>query len=89
MATDSLRSQLVEQLKRSRAITSPAVEAAFRRVLRHEFLPGLALEQVYRDDAIVTRWADGLPSSSSSQPAVMAIMAEQLELKTGHSVLEV
>jgi protein-L-isoaspartate(D-aspartate) O-methyltransferase len=89
MAEETLRNQLVEHLKRSRSITSPAVESAFRRVPRHEFLPGLDLEQVYRDDAIVTRWADGLPSSSSSQPAVMAIMAEQLELQDGQAVLEV
>lgn len=89
MAIDILRNQLIEHLKRSRSITSPAVESAFRRVPRHEFLPGLALEQVYRDDAIVTRWSDGLPSSSSSQPAVMAIMAEQLELQAGHTVLEI
>ncbi|MGH2396191.1 MAG: methyltransferase domain-containing protein [bacterium] len=89
MATDSLRNQLIEHLKRSRSITLPAVESAFRKVPRHEFLPGLTLEQVYRDDAIVTRWTDGLPSSSSSQPAVMAIMAEQLELRVGHAVLEI
>lgn len=86
---DTLRNHLVELLKRSRSITSPAVESAFRKVPRHEFLPGLTFEQVYRDDAIVTRWADGLPSSSSSQPAVMAIMAEQLELRAGHAVLEI
>jgi len=89
MAIDILRQQLVEHLQRSRSITSPAVESAFRQVPRHEFLPGLDLEQVYRDDAIVTRWADGLPSSSSSQPAVMAIMAEQLELQDRQAVLEV
>jgi protein-L-isoaspartate(D-aspartate) O-methyltransferase len=89
MATDSLRNQLVEHLKRSRSITSPAVASAFLKVPRHEFLPGLTLEQVYRDDAIVTRWTDGLPSSSSSQPAVMAIMVEQLELRVGHAVLEI
>lgn len=89
MATDTLRNQLVDHLKRSRAITSPAVSSAFLKVPRHEFLPGLTLEQVYRDDAIVTRWTDGLPSSSSSQPAVMAIMVEQLELRVGHAVLEI
>ncbi|MGH2398889.1 MAG: methyltransferase domain-containing protein, partial [bacterium] len=85
-----LRNALVDALRRSRAIRSPAVEAAFRRVPRHAFLPDLTHADVYRDDAIIThREPDGLPSSSSSQPTIMAIMLEQLELGPGHRVLEI
>ncbi|MBI2247229.1 MAG: hypothetical protein HYY39_05180 [Armatimonadetes bacterium] len=84
-----LRERLVTYLRRSRAITSPRVEEAFRRVPRHAFLSGLSLEDAYRDDAIVTRTSGGLPSSSSSQPSMMAIMAEQLELEPGHRALEI
>jgi protein-L-isoaspartate(D-aspartate) O-methyltransferase len=92
LSTDALRlrNALVDFLRRSRAIRSPAVEAAFRRVPRHAFLPDLTPADVYRDDAIIThRESDGLPSSSSSQPSIMAIMLEQLELAPGHRVLEV
>lgn len=92
LSTDALRLRdaLVDSLRRSRAIRSPAVEAAFRRVPRHAFLPNLTLPDVYRDDAIITRREpDGLPSSSSSQPSIMAIMLEQLELTSGHRVLEI
>ena len=32
---------------------------------------------------------DGVPLSSSSQPAMMAIMLEQLDLRPGHRVLEI
>jgi protein-L-isoaspartate(D-aspartate) O-methyltransferase len=59
-------------------------------VPRHLFLPGLPPESAYRDDAIVTkRDADGQPISSSSQPAIMAIMLDQLDLAPGQRVLEI
>ena len=38
----------------------------------------------YQDEALVIKYgADGLPVSSSSQPAMMAIMLEQLGLRAG------
>jgi len=80
---------LVEQLKREGCITSAPVEAAFRAVRRHLFLPGTPLDQVYRDEAIPTKRERGVPISSSSQPAIMAVMLEQLGLRPGQRVLEV
>src|SRR5215813_12418723 len=57
---------------------------------RHLFLPHLPPEDAYLDDAIVTkRDADGQPISSSSQPAIMAIMLDQLTLAPGQRVLEI
>ncbi len=48
------------------------------------------LAAVYSDDAIVTQIApDGRPTSSSTQPGVMAVMLEALELRDGMTVLEV
>lgn len=53
------------------------------------------LEAVYSDTALLTQTApagDGeqeLPTSSSSQPAVMAIMLDRLDTRPGHRVLEV
>ncbi len=63
---------------------------ALRVVPRHLFLPGVRPEVAYRDDAIVTRRGpDGQPTSSSSQPTIMAIMLDQLGLEPGHRVLEI
>jgi protein-L-isoaspartate(D-aspartate) O-methyltransferase len=90
LTPDAARSRLVDELCHSGRLTSPAVEAAFRSVPRHLFLPEMAASEVYQDEAFVIKTgADGLPVSSSSQPAIMAIMLEQLGLAPGHRVLEV
>ncbi len=86
---DALHQALVDQLKSNGYISSASVEAAFRAVPRHLFLPDVALEEVYRDQAIVTKSINGQFVSSSSQPAIMAIMLEQLELQPGQRVLEI
>ena len=75
--TTQLHQALVDQLASAGHIRNPRVEAAFRAVPRHPFLPDIAPDEVYRDTAIVTKRADGQPISSSSQPAIMAIMLEQ------------
>lgn len=85
----TLNAALVDKLVRGGLIRSPRVEAAFRAVERHHFLPGVALEEVYRDRAIPTRRLGGRVVSSSSQPAIMAIMLEQLAVEPGMRVLEV
>jgi len=82
--------RLVDELKRKECIRTPGVEAAFRAVPRHLFVPGVSLDDVYADKAIPTkRGPDGGFISSSSQPGIMAIMLEQLALAPGHRVLEV
>jgi protein-L-isoaspartate(D-aspartate) O-methyltransferase len=87
---DSLRRELVDSLCASRVVVSGTVEAALRAVPRHLFLPGVPLPQAYADDAVVTRRdAAGMPSSSASQPAVVAVMLEQLGLSAGMRVLEI
>src|SRR5262245_19757926 len=90
MDTEALRERLVDGLIADGALRSPAVEAAFRAVPRHLFLPDVPLEAAYADAAVPTwRRSDGVPTSSSSQPAIMAIMLEQLGLEPGMRVLEV
>jgi protein-L-isoaspartate(D-aspartate) O-methyltransferase len=86
---NALNQKLVDQLKWKGSLTVPAVEAAFRAVPRHLFLPDLPLEEVYQDEAIATKMLDGQFVSSSSQPAIMAIMLEQLQLEAGQRVLEI
>jgi protein-L-isoaspartate(D-aspartate) O-methyltransferase len=80
---------LVDSLTSKKWITQSRVESAFRVVPRHFFLPDLPLEEVYGDKAIVTKTQNGVPVSSSSQPAIMAVMLEQLDLSDGDNVLEI
>jgi protein-L-isoaspartate(D-aspartate) O-methyltransferase len=81
-----LRRRLVDAL----AIEDDAVRAAFLAVPRERFLPGRPVEEVYRDDAIVTKRDErGAPISSSSQPQIMARMLERLALEPGQRVLEI
>jgi len=85
-----MRERLAARVIIANQIGSTAVAAALQDVPRHLFLPGLAPESAYRDDAIVTkRDGDGQPISSSSQPAIMAIMLDQLDLRPGLRVLEI
>ena len=78
----------VAQLRRTTAAPAPVLDA-FARVPRHVFLPGVPLDVVYDDDAIVTHDEGGVPTSSSTQPSLMARMVEQLDVRPGDHVLEV
>lgn len=85
-----LNQALVDDLKNMGWIQTPRVEAAFRAVLRHQFLPGKPLEEVYSNKVVLTKQDQtGQWISSSSQPAIMATMLEQLDLQPGHKVLEI
>ncbi len=85
-----LRERLVADAVANSGIRDERIAAALRDVPRHLFLPNLPPEEAYLDDAIVTkRDAGGQPISSSSQPAIMAIMLDQLDLAPGQRVLEI
>ncbi len=85
-----LRERLVAEVLTTSGIRDERIAAALRDVPRHLFLPHLPPEEAYLDDAIVTkRDAEGQPISSSSQPAIMAIMLDQLDLAPGQRVLEI
>jgi protein-L-isoaspartate(D-aspartate) O-methyltransferase len=87
---EDARARMAAELQaRSRALSLPVTEA-FARVPRHVFVPEVGPSAAYRDEAFVIKCGpDGIPVSSSSQPAMMAIMLEQLDLRSGHRVLEV
>ncbi len=85
-----MRDRMVAEVSAGGQPVSDAVAQAMRVVPRHLFLPEVPAELAYRDDAIVTRRdPDGQPTSSSSQPKIMAIMLDQLGLAPGHRVLEI
>jgi protein-L-isoaspartate(D-aspartate) O-methyltransferase len=74
----------------STGVGSELVAAALRDVPRHVFLPEIPAVRAYTDEPYVTmRDADGRPVSSSSQPAIMVLMLDQLALQPGHRVLEI
>ena len=84
------REHLVAEVLQTSGVRDERIAAALRDVPRHLFLPHLPPEEAYLDDAIVTkRDAEGQPISSSSQPAIMAIMLDQLALAPGQRVLEI
>jgi protein-L-isoaspartate(D-aspartate) O-methyltransferase len=80
---------MVDALRGSGRVRSAAVEEAFRTVPRHLFLPGLAVADAYADEAVAVQFTEGVATSSASQPSMMAIMLEQLDLRPGHRVLEI
>ena len=86
---ENLRNALVDGLVQRGAVGSRAVERAFRTVPRHLFVPEADAPTAYGDRPIFLRWEGERPTSSSSQPTIMAIMAEQLQLEPGMRVLEI
>lgn len=90
----TLRRRLVDGLATAGSLRDADVRRAFLAVPRERFLPEVAAAQglaaVYANRAIVTRTGPGgTPTSSSSQPGIMALMLERLELRPGHRVLEI
>jgi protein-L-isoaspartate(D-aspartate) O-methyltransferase len=90
-----MRRRMVAHLRRSGYVHERRVMEAFLTVPREVFLPEVlakaGLTAVYRDEAIVTRRDESsqAPLSSSSQPAIMALMLEMLDVHPGHRVVEI
>ncbi|MER8104622.1 methyltransferase, FxLD system [Kitasatospora sp. NPDC094016] len=86
---DQLRDSLTDRLIDQDAIRSDAVEAAFRTVAREHFLPGFPLEAAYADNPTYTKTdGSGTQTSAASQPAIVALMLEQLGAQPGQRVFE-
>jgi len=89
MNDEQRRAALVDGLRRAGMLSDPAVEAAMRAVPRHLFVPSASMAMAYEDRAIATKIVDGQAVSSISQPAIVAIMLEQLDVRPGMTVLEI
>lgn len=77
---------MIDSLVLQGKIEDPKIEHAFRQVKRHKFLEGFIEPKfAYEDRAIMIKGQ----ISSSSQPQVMALMLEALELQRGMRVLEI
>ena len=90
VSPEALRAALVETLRSKGSLRSPAIAEAVATVPRHLFVPDVSVEDAYRDRWIATkRMPDGEVVSSSSQPEIMVIMLEQLDVRLGQRVLEI
>ncbi|MCF2531154.1 methyltransferase, FxLD system [Yinghuangia soli] len=86
---ENLRNTLVDQLLADGHVRSSRVEHALRNVPRHLFVPQAPLEAAYANSTVDTKFDDaGAPISCASQPGIVAMMLEQLDVQPGHRVLE-
>jgi protein-L-isoaspartate(D-aspartate) O-methyltransferase len=88
---DELRQEMADGLVAEGWITSPHVEAAFRSVPRHLFMPpGTPLETAYNGHrAPVLKAVDGVNLSSVSGPWLQAKMIAQAGIGPGMRVMEI
>src|ERR1700722_13978032 len=85
-----LRDRLVAELRDQAMLHDDTVARALATVPRHLVLPGVETEVAHADKAVVTKWdAGGQPVSSASQPAIVALMLQQLAVLPGQRVLEI
>ncbi len=78
------RARMVAQQLAARGISDPAVLAAFRAVPREAFVPPEQRQDAYRDSPLPIG-----ESQTISQPFVVALMVEALEISGGDRVLEI
>ncbi|MBB5933117.1 methyltransferase, FxLD system [Streptomyces zagrosensis] len=84
-----LRNALVDKIRESGYARTPAVETALRTVPRHLFVPDATLEDAYANTVVDVKFdTDGTSISCASQPQIVAIMLDQLEVQPGERVLE-
>jgi len=87
---ERLRHALADRLRGQGTVRTGHVDAALRAVPRHLFLPTVPLPDAYADEAVFTK-RDGAdtPVSAASQPTIVAMMLEQLQVEPGQRVLEI
>lgn len=78
------RQQMVESQLRARGISDPRVLEAMLKVPRHEFVPETLHDEAYEDHPLPI--GDG---QTISQPYVVALMLESLQVSPNDKVLEV
>ncbi|MFG2434656.1 methyltransferase, FxLD system [Streptomyces sp. NPDC048508] len=86
---EQLRNALVDQIQADGHARTPAVEAALRTVPRHLFVPNAPLADAYANSPVNVKYdSEGTSISCASQPAVVALMLDQLEAQPGERILE-
>ncbi|TQM01612.1 methyltransferase, FxLD system [Pseudonocardia kunmingensis] len=86
---ERLRNELADHLRQQGTLRTEQVDAAVRAVPRHRFVPAVALEEAYADKPLYTTHdGTGTSISAASQPTIVAMMLEQLQVQPGQRVLE-
>ncbi|MGW5214009.1 methyltransferase, FxLD system [Streptomyces sp. NPDC004051] len=86
---ERLRNALVDQIRADGHARTNAVETALRAVPRHMFVPEASLEDAYADAPVHIKYdTDGTSISCASQPSVVALMLDQLDVQPGQRILE-
>ncbi|GAB3113494.1 hypothetical protein GCM10027160_17570 [Streptomyces calidiresistens] len=86
---DRLRNELVDRLIKDGSVRTRSVEDAMRSVPRHLFVPQASLEQAYGNAPVSIKDDDnGASISCASQPDVVGLMLEQLDVEPGQKILE-
>jgi protein-L-isoaspartate(D-aspartate) O-methyltransferase len=80
----SQRARMVERQIAARGVRDPAVLAAMRSVPRERFLPSHLEEFAYQDSPLPIEQGQTI-----SQPFIVALMTEALQLRPGDRVLEI
>lgn len=78
------REQMVQTQIEARGIEEPAVLEAMQSVQRHLFVPEKYINQAYDDHPLPIEYGQTI-----SQPYIVALMTEILELKPGDRILEI
>lgn len=81
---DTLRQQMVKTQLQERSIADKAVLRAMGTVPRHRFVPKALQDQAYNDYPLPIGYKQTI-----SQPYIVALMTEVLDLKPGQRVLEI
>ena len=79
-----MRHQMVERTIRARGVTDPEVLRAMETVPRHRFVLPQFLGQAYADHPLPIGYGQTI-----SQPYIVALMTELLDLEPGERVLEI
>jgi len=80
----AIRNRMVDTQIEARGITDPWVLGAMRRVPRHLFVPSSLWDQAYNDYPLPIG-----EDQTISQPYIVALMTEALELRSTDRVLEI
>ena len=80
----ALRERMVDQQIKARGVVDPRVLAAMRKVPRHLFIPPHLWDQAYNDYPLPIG-----EDQTISQPYIVALMTELLEIRETDRVLEI
>ena len=78
------RQQMVRQQLRGRGIVDKRVLEVMSRLPRQYFIPAELRGEAYRDQPVAIGWGQTI-----SQPYIVALMTEQLQVESTHRVLEI